>query len=112
MCYPWLEREVLREVGEGHPNIEIAQRLHLAEGTAAAERHGASKVRIYGSIARVDASPISDIDVLVEMEEGRSLLDLAALHLELEEILGYPAEIGTDVEPRLRESVRAETVAL
>jgi predicted nucleotidyltransferase len=46
------------------------------------------------------------------MEEGRSLLDLAALHLELEEILGYPVEIGTDVKPRLRERVRAEAVAL
>lgn len=78
----------------------------------AAQRHGASNVRVYGSVARGEAGPMSDVDVLVEMEEGRSLLDLAALHLELEEIVGYPVEIGTDVKPRLRERVHAEAVAL
>lgn len=55
---------------------------------------------------------MSDIDVLVDVERGRSLLDLAALHLELEDLLGFPVEIGTDVKPRLRERVRAEAVAL
>jgi uncharacterized protein len=82
------------------------------EVLAAAARHGATNVRIYGSVARGEASPVSDIDVLVEMEEGSSLLDLAALHLELEDILGFPVEIGTDVKPRLRERVRAEAVRL
>ena len=79
---------------------------------AAAERHGASNVRVYGSVARGEAHSASDIDVLVDMENGRSLLDLAALHLELEDILGYPVEIGTDVKPRVRERVRAEAVSL
>lgn len=78
----------------------------------AAARHGATNVRIYGSVARGEARPVSDIDVLMDMEEGSSLLDLAALHLELEVILGFPVEIGTDVEPRLRERVRAEAVRL
>lgn len=87
-------------------------RARRNEIVAAAERHGAFNIRVYGSVARGEASPMSDIDVLVEMEEGRSLLDLAALHLELEEIVGYPVEIGTDVKPRLRERVRAEAVAL
>jgi uncharacterized protein len=79
---------------------------------AAAARHGASNVRVYGSVARSEARPGSDIDVLVDVEEGRSLLDLAALHLELEDLLGFPVEIGTDVKPRLRERVRAEAVTL
>lgn len=79
---------------------------------AAVARHGASNVRIYGSVARGEARPASDIDVLVDVKEGRSLLDLAALHLELEDILGFPVEIGTDVKPRLRERVRGEAVAL
>lgn len=77
-----------------------------------AARHGASNVRVYGSVARGEARPASDIDLLVDMEEGRSLLDLAALHLELEELLGYPVEIGTGVKPRLRERVESEAVAL
>lgn len=79
---------------------------------ALAARHGASNLRIYGSVARGEARPTSDIDVIVDMEEGRSLLDLAALHVELEDLLGFPVEIGTDVRPRLRERVRAEAVSL
>lgn len=87
-------------------------RERRGEILSAAARHGASNVRIYGSVARGEARPVSDIDVLVDMEEGRSLLDLASLHLELEEILRFPVEIGTDVKPRLRERVRAEAIAL
>ncbi len=51
-------------------------------------------------------------DLLVDMEDGTSLLDLAALHLELEDLLGFPVEIGTDVRPRLRERVHAEAITL
>lgn len=87
-------------------------RRRRGEILAAAARHGATNVRIYGSVARGEARPASDIDVLVEMKAGSSLLDLAALHLELEDILGFPVEIGTDVKPRLRERVRAEAVKL
>lgn len=79
---------------------------------AVAARHGASNLRVYGSVARGEARSASDIDVLVDVEEGRSLLDLAALHLELEDLLGFPVEIGTDVKPRIRERVRAEAVVL
>lgn len=79
---------------------------------AAVAKHGASNLRVYGSVARGEARPVSDIDVLVDVEEGRSLLDLAALHLELEDLLGFPVEIGTDVKPRLRERVQAEAVVL
>jgi len=55
---------------------------------------------------------MSDVDVLVDMQEESSLLDLAALHLELQDILGFPVEIATDVKPRLRERVRAEAIRL
>jgi hypothetical protein len=79
---------------------------------SAAARHGASNIRVYGSVARGEARPGSDVDVLVDMEVGRSLLDLAGLHLDLEEILGCPVEIGTDVKPRLRNRVHAEAIPL
>jgi predicted nucleotidyltransferase len=78
----------------------------------AAARHGAGNVRVFGSIARGEAGPGSDIDLLVDMEPGRSLLDLAGLHLELEDILGFRVEIGTDVKPRLRDRVHAEAIRL
>lgn len=44
-----------------------------------AERYGASNVRIFGSVARGDARPDSDVDILVDMEPGRSLFDLGGL---------------------------------
>jgi hypothetical protein len=48
-----------------------------------AAQHGARNVRIFGSAARGDAGPASDVDFLIEMEEGRSLLDLVALWQDL-----------------------------
>lgn len=93
------------------PTLQML-RERREEILATAARHGASNVRVHGSVARGDARPKSDIDVLVDIEEGRSLLDLAALHLELEDLLGFPVEIGTDVKPRLQERVRAEAIIL
>ena len=99
-----------RRVDE-RPNLDLLRRLR-SEILSAAARHGASNVRVYGSVARGTAGPGSDIDMLVDVEEGTSLLDLAALHLELEGLLGFPVELGTDVKPRLRERVHAEAVGL
>jgi uncharacterized protein len=80
----------------------------------AAARHGASNVRIFGSVARGDASPESDVDVLVDLEPGRSLLDHAALLLELEELLGCPVDVVTErgLRARFRERVLREAVPL
>ncbi|MBN2114253.1 MAG: nucleotidyltransferase family protein [Acidimicrobiia bacterium] len=93
------------------PSLEYLRRLR-EEIISAAVRHGASNVRVYGSVARGTSGPDSDIDLLVDMSPGASLLDLAALHLELEDLLGFPVELATDVKPRLRERVYAEAVAL
>ncbi|MGH8925273.1 MAG: nucleotidyltransferase family protein [Acidimicrobiia bacterium] len=93
------------------PTLEML-RQRREEILSAAARHGASNLRIYGAVARGEDRPVSDIDVLVDVERGHSLLDLAALHLELEDLLGFSVEIGTDVKPRLRERVRAEAVVL
>ncbi len=93
------------------PSLELLRRTR-SEILAAVARHGASNVRVYGSVARGEARPDSDIDLLVDMDQGRSLMDLAGLHLELEDLLGFKVEIGTDVKPRLRERVHAEAIAL
>jgi len=99
-----------RQIGEA-PSLELLQKLR-SEILSVAARHGASNVRVYGSVVHGAAGPLSDIDLLVEMDHGRSLLDLAALHLELEDLLGFSVELGTDVKPRLRERVHAEAIAL
>jgi len=81
---------------------------------AAAARHGARNVRVFGSVARGDAGPDSDVDFLVELEPGRSLLDHAALFLEIADILGRKVDVITErgLRPRIRARVLAEAVAL
>lgn len=85
-----------------------SEMLHLAE------RHGARNIRIFGSAARGDARPDSDIDLLVEMESGRSLLDLVTLSQELEELLGRKVDVLTDggVSPYLKDRIYSEAVPL
>ena len=61
-----------------------------------AEKHGAQNVRVFGSVARGEAGPDSDIDFLVEMEPGRSLLDLGGLWADLTELLGRKVDIVTE----------------
>ena len=73
-----------------------------------AARHGARKVRVFGSVARGTARRNSDIDFLVEMEEGRSLLDHAALILDLERLLKRSVDVAS--ERGLRRVVRTEVL--
>lgn len=79
-----------------------------------AARRGATNVRLFGSLARGEESAASDVDLLVEMEEGRSLIDLSHLLLDMEELLGRPVHI---VEPEalhwaIRERILKEAVPL
>jgi uncharacterized protein len=62
---------------------------------AACKRHGASRPRIFGSVAAGTARPDSDIDLLVDLETGRTYFDVAELHDELETILGRPVDLLT-----------------
>jgi len=63
---------------------------------AIARTHGAKNVRIFGSAARGDDQPESDIDFLVEMEPGRSLFDLADLTSDLRGLLGRKVDVVTE----------------
>ena len=77
-----------------------------------AARHGASNVRLFGSVARGEAGPESDVDFLVELEPGRSLLDHAALLLDLEDLLGRRVDVVTDrgLRLKIRDRVLREAV--
>ena len=61
-----------------------------------AAKHGAQNPRIFGSVARGESSPDSDIDLLIKMEEGRSLLDLSALVLDLRDLLGIRVDVVSE----------------
>lgn len=79
-----------------------------------AARHGARSVRIFGSVARGDARDDSDIDLLVDLEPGRSLLDLIAIKQDLEDALRTPVDVVTEagLSPYLRQKVLDEAIAL
>ncbi len=61
-----------------------------------AARHGASNVRLFGSVARGEAGPESDVDFLVDLEPGRSLLDHVALWQDLGDLLGCEVDVVTE----------------
>jgi len=79
-----------------------------------AARHGAKNIRVFGSVARGDADAASDVDVLVDMEPGRSLLDMGGLLMDLQDVLGCPVDVVTErgLRPRIRDRVLKEAVPL
>lgn len=79
-----------------------------------ASRRGASNVRVFGSVARGDAGESSDLDILVDLEDGRSLLDQGGLLMDLQELLGCKVDVATEkgLKPRMRERILAEAVPL
>jgi predicted nucleotidyltransferase len=79
-----------------------------------ATEHGASNIRVFGSVARGEEEPESDIDLLIQLESGRSLLDLIAIKQELEALLGRSVDVLTEaaISPYLREQILSEAVRL
>jgi uncharacterized protein len=79
-----------------------------------ATQYGAANVRIFGSVARNEADQDSDIDFLVDMEPGRSLLDLGGLLMELNDLLDRSVDVVTEkgLKERLRERVLHEAIPL
>lgn len=79
-----------------------------------AAAHGAGNVRVFGSVGRGEQGASSDLDLLVDMAEGRSLFDLIALSNDLEESLGVDVDVVTEasLSPYMRDRVLDEAVAL
>jgi uncharacterized protein len=79
-----------------------------------ATAHGASNVRVFGSLARGTTRAGSDVDLLVDFAADRSLLDQIALQQELEELLGCPVDVVEPggISPHLEQRILAEAVPL
>lgn len=69
-----------------------------------ARHHGAINIRVFGSVARGVESLTSDVDMLIDLEQGRSLLDHIALKQDLEDLLGRSVDVVT--EPSLHWYIR------
>ena len=77
------------------------------------EKYGTRNIRVFGSVARGDNREISDVDLLVDMEKGRTLFDLAGFVADLQDLLGVKVDVVTPGGlTYLRERVLAEAVPL
>jgi predicted nucleotidyltransferase len=101
-----LDRDVLEGIEELTEIREDVRRI--------AAVHGAGNVRMFGSVGRGEQSASSDLDLLVDMAEGRTLFDLIALSNDLEERLGVQVDVVTEasLSPYMRDRVLDEAVAL
>jgi len=81
---------------------------------ALARAHGARTVRLFGSAARGEERAGSDVDLLVELEPGRNLLDLIGLEKDLEEALGRKVDVVTvgSIKPRVRRGALRDAIRI
>ena len=79
-----------------------------------AAARGVRDVRVFGSVARGDAGPDSDVDLLVDLEPGRNLLDLGGFLMDLQALLGRRVDVVLDggVSPYMRERILGEATPL
>lgn len=87
---------------------------HRGEIMDIARKYGASHIRIFGSVARGDATEDSDLDLLIRLEPGRSLLDQGGLLMDLRDLLGMKVDVIDEdaLSGRFGEMVRHEAVPL
>jgi predicted nucleotidyltransferase len=89
-------------------------RLRRDEILHRAAARGARNIRVFGSLVRGESGPESDVDLLVAMDSGRSLIDLVGLGQDLEDLLGAHVDVLSDagLSPHLRERITSEAIAL
>lgn len=102
-----------KRASRGAPSLDEL-RARRSEIVAACSRLGASNIRVFGSVARGEQDQASDADLLIDFETGRSLFDLSALVLELEDLLGCPVDVALadSLKERSRGRILGEAVPL
>ncbi len=96
------------------PTIETLLKEKRTEILRIAAVHGARHVRVFGSAARGQAGPTSDIDLLVEFDPDRSLMDYGRLVMDLQDLLGCTVDVVTENSLHwvIRDQILEEAVAL
>lgn len=81
---------------------------------AIANRYGALEVKLFGSVARGTSTESSDVDLLVTMKPGSSLLDIIAIKQDLEDLLGRKVDVVTEnsISPYIKDEILKEAVNL
>lgn len=107
----WAERRGRTLVPQVMTMEHLRRRRERLRSLAA--QRGATSIAVFGSVARGEARPDSDIDFLVEFGPGRNVLDLAELIVDLEEELGRPVDVvEIRIESLAAEAVRKEAIPL
>lgn len=96
-------------IGSTRPGPARAGRLGRARAklAEAARSHGVGDLRLFGSVARGEATRASDVDLLVELEPGRTLIDLIGFKQDAEQILGRSVDVATPAMMKQRVRRRA-----
>lgn len=110
----WHDRDPRGSIAGAQMDARRLIDQHRREILRLAVTHGARNVRLFGSIARGEAGIESDVDMLVSMEPGRTLLDLVGLWQDLERLLGRSVDLLSDggLSPYLRDRILVEAIAL
>jgi predicted nucleotidyltransferase len=93
---------------------KIASNIIYKKVTSILAGYGAKKISIFGSYARGEADPESDIDIIVEFSERKSLLDIVGIEQELSEALGMKVDLLTEksISPYLVDRIKKEMVVI
>ena len=77
-------------------------------------KHGAKKIGLFGSVARGEDRPDSDIDVLVEFSEVKSLFEMVGIELDLADVLGKKIDLFREenLRPIIKNSVMEDLVVI
>jgi predicted nucleotidyltransferase len=102
-------------IGQQNLNPLLEQiRAKRSDIMSVAIKYGASNIRVFGSVARGEANEQSDIDLLVDLEPGRSLLDHIGLMQDLEDLLGRSVDVATPsaLHERIKDRVMQDAIPL
>lgn len=106
----------LKTVSARAKGLRAMLKLHSKDVLSVLRRYSASNPRVFGSVARGDSGPDSDIDILVDLDPGGGnlLMRVAGMSEELSELLGARVDVVCDelLRDRVSATAHAETVAL
>ena len=109
-----LRQGVIWNEGEKMNKGEITTNIIFKKVATILASYGAKKISIFGSYAREEANPESDMDIIVEFSEGKTLLDIVGIEQELSEALGIKVDLLTEksISPYLVDRIKKEMVVI